>query len=410
MKVPHKLRTSLLASALAAAFAVPAWAQQPGQTYGAQQPAAQQQQPIQQQTQQPQAQPRQAAEEGRLDVRASRLIGMDVRNPQNENLGSVHDLVLDTQNNRVHYVVLSHGGLFGMGADLFAFPMRSFELAPDLRSLVLNIERAALRDAEGFDRNRWPDLAEGRYWTDVDRRFGQPRVGTPQPQAPAVTPQQPRQDQAIVGQQRQATGQNLRRASEMMRTTVIGSGGERIGNIDDVVIDLRSGQIQYAVVSFDRGWFAQDRQVALPLNQFQHFAGRNELQLGLTREQVAKAPGFDRSRWTTLDDPDFRAQIDRFGTATQPQPAPRTDPMAFGTPPAQQQGQTRRDVAGLDGIQGMQQPGARDGLTFDHLTRSESDRIRRDDLLNIWSEMDRNNDGTVTREEFNQYLQQRSPR
>jgi sporulation protein YlmC with PRC-barrel domain len=409
MKVPHKLRTSLLASALTAAFAMPVWAQQPGQTYGAQQPAAQQQ-PVQQQALQPKAPQRQAAQEGRLDVRASRLIGMDVRNPQNENLGSVHDLVLDTQNNRVHYVVLSHGGLFGMGADLFAFPMRSFELAPDLRSLVLNIDRNALREAEGFDRNRWPDLAEGRYWRDVDRRFEQPRTPAGQAERPAATQAQQQQQQVAASQQRQAPGQNLRRASEMMRTAVIGSGGERIGNIDDVVIDLRSAEIQYAVVSFDRGWFAQDRQVALPLNQFQHFAGRNELQLGLTREEVAKAPGFDRSRWTTLDDPDFRAQIDRFGTATQPQPAPRTGPMAFGTPPAQPQDQTRRDVAGLDGIQGMQQPRARDGLTFDHLTRTDSDRIRRDDLLNIWSEMDRNNDGTVTRDEFNQYLQQRTPR
>lgn len=395
MKVPQNWRVSLLASALMAAFAVPTFAQQPGQ------PSVAQPQSVQLPDQRPSQQSRQ----GQLDVRVSRLIGMDVRNAQNENLGSVNDLVLDTRNNRVHYVVLSHGGLLGIGADLFAFPVQSFELSRDLRNLVLNVDRATLRDAQGFDRNRWPDLADNKYWTEVDRRFGQSRTAGDASRPAATTQQQ------STGQQPAADkGQALRRASEMVRTGVIGSGGEKIGNINDVVVDLRSGDIRYAIVDFDRGWLAEDRQFALPLNRFQEVAGRNELRLGMTREQIAQAPGFDRSRWTDFNDPDFRAQVDRFGTATQPQPAPRTGPMAFGTPPAQPD-KTRREVAGLDGIQGMQQPAAGGAaLTFDQLARSDGDSIRRDDLLNLWSEMDRNSDGTVTREEFNQYLQQRKQR
>jgi sporulation protein YlmC with PRC-barrel domain len=287
MKPPYKLPTPLLVAAFAAAFHLPALAQSTGAPRAA---PAEQTQPS-----------------DRLDVRASRLIGMEVRNRQGESLGSVNDLVLDTQNNRVHYVVVAHGGLFGFGADLFAFPIQSFELAPDLRHVLLNVDRSALREAEGFDRKRWPDLADNRYWTEVDRRFGQR-------QAPATHPRMA-----------------LARASELMRSQVVGEAGARIGSIDDIVIDVWSGQPQYAIVTFDRGWFTDDRLIALPLDHFERQAD-GSLRLPLTREQLAGAPGFDRSRWTTVNDPNFQSQMERYGTAAKPQPPIRDT--GVGTPPA----------------------------------------------------------------------------
>jgi sporulation protein YlmC with PRC-barrel domain len=418
MKVPHQFKSTLLASALAATFAMPALAQQYGQQQT--QPGQQQEQQRQQQQQQQQTQQQRAQQDDRLDVRASRLIGMDVRNPQGENLGNVSDLVLDTQNNRVHYVVLSHGGLFGIGDNLFAFPMQSFAVAPDLRHLVLNVDRATLRDAEGFDRNRWPDLADDQYWGGVDRRFGQqPATGAAQPQyqqrQSPMAGQQPQMGQYGTGQQatreqqlrQQQAGQQQhmaqrqanRRASELMRANIVGIDDRNIGNIDDIVIDVRSGDVKYAVVAFDRGWFTQDRLVALPLNQFQQVAGRNQFQLPMTQEQVAQAPGFERSRWADVNEPGFRTQMDRYAADTA-----RTGTLGFGTPPAQTRTTRQAEMTG------MQQPGGQQGLTFDQLSVGDTDRIRRNDILSVWNEMDRNNDGSVTREEFNQYVQQQRQR
>jgi len=49
-----------------------------------------------------------------VNVRASKLIGKDVRNSKNEDLGGdIKDLVLDVNSGRVHYVVLSFGGFLG---------------------------------------------------------------------------------------------------------------------------------------------------------------------------------------------------------------------------------------------------------------------------------------------------------
>lgn len=55
-------------------------------------------------------------------VRASKIIGETVVNRQSENVGKIHELVIDAKNNRVAYAVLSFGGFLGMGNKLFAMP------------------------------------------------------------------------------------------------------------------------------------------------------------------------------------------------------------------------------------------------------------------------------------------------
>ncbi len=62
---------------------------------------------------------------------ASTLSGDDVKNAQGENLGHVKDIMLDTENNRVAYYVLSFGGLLGMGDKLFAIPPEAMKLNTD---------------------------------------------------------------------------------------------------------------------------------------------------------------------------------------------------------------------------------------------------------------------------------------
>ena len=70
----------------------------------------------------------------RRDMRLSQLIGKDVRNAQGEDLGDIKDVILDINNGRVHYVILSFGGVLGLGDKLFAYPMRAFSPASNKTS------------------------------------------------------------------------------------------------------------------------------------------------------------------------------------------------------------------------------------------------------------------------------------
>ena len=72
---------------------------------------------------------------------ASTLNGDDVKNAQGEDLGHVKDIMLDTENNRVAYYVLSFGGILGMGDKLFAIPPEAMKLNTNDKCFILNIDK-----------------------------------------------------------------------------------------------------------------------------------------------------------------------------------------------------------------------------------------------------------------------------
>ena len=55
-------------------------------------------------------------------AKASHIIGMTVRNNQNEKLGKVEDFAVDVQSGRIVQVILSSGGFIGIGNTLTAVP------------------------------------------------------------------------------------------------------------------------------------------------------------------------------------------------------------------------------------------------------------------------------------------------
>jgi sporulation protein YlmC with PRC-barrel domain len=111
------------------------------------------------------------------NVRVSELIGMDIRNPAGEDIGEIIDLVVDARTGRLKYAAVTYGGFLGFGNKLFAVPFKAFkfqreEPGDDDVVLVLNITQDQLDASEGFDKDRWPNFAEPRFGSDLDRRYG----------------------------------------------------------------------------------------------------------------------------------------------------------------------------------------------------------------------------------------------
>lgn len=91
--------------------------------------------------------------------KASNIIGMEVRNKNDEKLGEVKDVVLDLQNGKVGYVVLAVGGtIFGAGEKLLAIPPSSFALSENhSKILILDATKGQITDAPGIASTNWPD-------------------------------------------------------------------------------------------------------------------------------------------------------------------------------------------------------------------------------------------------------------
>ena len=56
------------------------------------------------------------------------VLGARVIDLQREDLGKIEELIIDTENNRVAYAILSFGGILGMGDKHFAIPWEALTL------------------------------------------------------------------------------------------------------------------------------------------------------------------------------------------------------------------------------------------------------------------------------------------
>jgi hypothetical protein len=100
------------------------------------------------------------------------LIGSEVVNAHNENLGTIEDLVIDAAAGRIAYAVLSFGGFLGMGDKYFAIPWNAFHFNLAEKRVVLNLDKKQLENAPGFDKNNWPNLADSTWGTSIYKHYG----------------------------------------------------------------------------------------------------------------------------------------------------------------------------------------------------------------------------------------------
>jgi len=94
-----------------------------------------------------------------LLFKASELIGYSVKNKQGEDVGEIEELVVNSQDGRIAYAVLSFGGFLGMGDKLFAIPWKSLTPIPEQQSFSLDVDKEKLAETPGFDDTNWPDMA-----------------------------------------------------------------------------------------------------------------------------------------------------------------------------------------------------------------------------------------------------------
>jgi uncharacterized protein YrrD len=81
--------------------------------------------------------------------RASKVIGAAVYNGQNQQIGTVDDIILNHQN-QADLVVLSVGGFLGVGGKLVALPYGKIERADNGKVLLENASKDQLAQMPSF--------------------------------------------------------------------------------------------------------------------------------------------------------------------------------------------------------------------------------------------------------------------
>lgn len=81
------------------------------------------------------------------------------------------------------------------------------------------------------------------------------------------------------------------RATEMIGMPVQNAMGERLGEVDDLVV-RPAGEVRYVVLSVDDPGLG-DKRLSFELGHFRPVIGAGELQLNVDRESLEKRPGFE---------------------------------------------------------------------------------------------------------------------
>ena len=98
----------------------------------------------------------------------STLVGDAVRNKAGEDLGNVEEIMINLETGTVAYVVLSFGGILGVGDKLFAVPWKAFSISEEEHKFVLDVPRERLEHAPGFDKDNWPDTSDPMWNTNTE--------------------------------------------------------------------------------------------------------------------------------------------------------------------------------------------------------------------------------------------------
>jgi sporulation protein YlmC with PRC-barrel domain len=233
--------------------------------------------------------------------RLSKLIGKNVEASGGDNVGEIKDLALDTTNGCVSYAVFGYGGTLGMGDKLVAIPLKAFQFRQntgdmdDTRKLdniervVLNVDKAKLQMAPTFDKDHWPTVVNYDFWgiTDADMMRDKDR------EADNAKPA------GIVGA--------FVKASDAVGMDLQNPQGEDLGEVQDLVVDLRSCHIAYAVLATGGVLGVGEKYHAVPwqtlyIRPSDKNVNKQVAFINIDKDRLKAAPTFAKNAWPNMAD------------------------------------------------------------------------------------------------------------
>jgi len=99
------------------------------------------------------------------------------------------------------------------------------------------------------------------------------------------------------------------RASKVIGTSVYNGAGEKIGKVEDVVLDKQSNNIMFAVVGFGGFLGMNEKFHPLPWSTLDYQKGKEGYVVNLTKEQLQSAPADAIDELTRTDRDGLREEV-----------------------------------------------------------------------------------------------------
>ena len=292
-------------------------------------------------------------------AKASDVIGMTVKNYQDEKLGKVEDLAVDVESGRIVQVILSTGGFIGIGDTLTAVPPGALHHDVAQKVLHLDADKEKLRSAPKFEMSKWAECCDSNHLSEVYRHYGE------EPAFRFI-----RKGDAVLDGQRNTDGSpntvptrkadgtwdkdrissesqsmipvsrlsHVQKASKLMGTPVKNLQDEKLGKVENILVDLPSGRVVAVIVSSGGFLGMGDELSAVPPTALRFTTDRDALQLDVSKEMLSNAPHFKANQWPDFGQPTYADAVYR---------AYRVEPY-FTTNVTTEADNTRRNVRDRD--------------------------------------------------------------
>jgi sporulation protein YlmC with PRC-barrel domain len=107
-------------------------------------------------------------------------------------------------------------------------------------------------------------------------------------------------------------GPRIMAADTLEGDDVVNDAGEDLGEVKHIMIDVPSGRVAYAVLSFGGFLGMGDKLFAIPWQALELDTENKCFVLNVDKERLREAPGFDEDHWPSMADQGWADEIHRY--------------------------------------------------------------------------------------------------
>lgn len=224
--------------------------------------------------------------------RAKEVIGKSIVNAEGKTVGDVNDLLIDLPQGRIAGVIVGVGGVLGVGEEPRIVPPQALHWTANDGKLQLRMDeqlrtaKTRINDLKSYNElgQVYRDFQQEPYWNKDARQPVREREG-------------------------RETDFRLRKAKEILGANVENASDKKLGEVEDLVIDLQSGRVVLVALGAGGILGVGEKLVAFPPSQLQMNAATGKLMINISEERLKSSPHFEKAHWPNLHDSTWVSQV-----------------------------------------------------------------------------------------------------
>lgn len=232
-------------------------------------------------------------------MEAADLFGYSVTNRLGENLGEIEDFVIGTESGELAYAVLEFEGFLDLGEDVqYLVPLNALTLDAFNQLAVLGISGELLEEAPSFD----AEILTGGAEPGWDEQFRSYWSAWLAPSADVQSDDPAATSSAIL-------------ASTLLNYNVQNPGGEALGEVEDLMLNLAQADLAYVVLEFGGFLDIGDEHFPIPPAAITLDPVQEILLVDVQPEMLEEMPGFDLDDRPDVTAPNWDAEYREYWDA-----------------------------------------------------------------------------------------------